>query len=162
MNEEVSEHSRRVPGDSGAAAERLQHAMKRLRARLRTESGQHSVGFAQSHLIVLGAIAQEGPITAARLAELEHVTPQSISQSLAVLKAEGLVCQAPDPQDGRKKLVSADPSAVKLIDRLMKGRSSFLAQAIDQVVAPEERGDLDKAIELLERLAAADPWQPRI
>ncbi|WP_370067117.1 MarR family winged helix-turn-helix transcriptional regulator [Streptacidiphilus sp. MAP5-3] len=136
--------------------------MKRLRARLRTESGQHSVGLAQSQLTVLATISNEGPITAARLAELEHVTPQSISQSLAALKAEGLVRQEPDPQDGRKKLVSADPSAVELIDRLMKGRSSFLERAIEQMVAPEERADLEKAIELLERLAVADPWRAGI
>ncbi|RAG85915.1 MarR family transcriptional regulator [Streptacidiphilus pinicola] len=162
MNRDVSQDPGRGPGEAEVAAERLQHAMKRLRARLRTESGQHAVGFAQSHLMVLGTIAQEGPITAARLADLEHVSPQSISQSLAVLKAEGLVRQEPDPQDGRKKLVSADPSALELIDRLMKGRSSFLAQAIDQVVAPDERADLDKAIELLERIATADPWRARI
>ncbi|MGW7042262.1 MarR family winged helix-turn-helix transcriptional regulator [Streptomyces avermitilis] len=141
---------------SAAAAQRLQDAMKRLRARLRAESGQNATGLTATQLGVLASVVREGPVTAARLAALEHVTAQAIAQSLAVLKAAGLVHSEPDPQDGRKKLISADPSATVLIDRLLTGRASFLARAIDQVVAPDEGEDVEKAIELLERLAEAD------
>ncbi|MFF4956334.1 MarR family winged helix-turn-helix transcriptional regulator [Streptomyces sp. NPDC001222] len=144
------------PQQSTVTAQRLNDAMKRLRARLRTESGQHSTGLTVTQLTVLGSVLREGPVTAARLAALEHVSPQSIAQSLAVLKAAGLVHSEPDPQDGRRKLMTADPSATELIDNLLAGRASFLARAIDQVVAPDERKDVEKAIELLERLAAAD------
>ncbi len=52
--------------------------------------------------------------------------------------------------------MSADPSATQLIDNLLAGRAAFLTRAIDRVVAAEERQDLEKAIVLLERLAAAD------
>ncbi|MET7854368.1 MarR family winged helix-turn-helix transcriptional regulator [Streptomyces avermitilis] len=144
------------PSGSVANAERLQDAMKRLRARLRAESGQNATGLTATQLGVLASVVREGPVTAARLAALEHVTAQAIAQSLAVLKAAGLVHGEPDPQDGRKKLISADPSATVLIDRLLTGRASFLARAIDQVVAPDEGADVEKAIELLERLAEAD------
>ncbi|MET8635600.1 MarR family winged helix-turn-helix transcriptional regulator [Streptomyces sp. NPDC004096] len=144
------------PQQSAATAQRLSDAMKRLRARLRAESGQHSVGLTLTQLAVLGSVVREGPVTAARLATLEHVSPQSIAQSLAVLKAAGLVHSKPDPQDGRRKLMSADPSATQLIDNLLAGRAAFLTRAIDRVVAAEERQDLEKAIVLLERLAAAD------
>ncbi|MDH6130226.1 MarR family transcriptional regulator [Kitasatospora sp. GP82] len=144
------------PQQSTATAQRLNDAIKRLRARLRAESGQHATGLTVTQVAVLASVVREGPITAARLAALEHVSGQSIAQSLAVLKAAGLVHSEPDPQDGRKKLMSADPSATELIEKLLAGRASFLARAIDQVVAPDEREDLEKAIELLERLAAAD------
>ncbi|MFD8035028.1 MarR family winged helix-turn-helix transcriptional regulator [Streptomyces sp. NPDC059717] len=144
------------PQQSAVTAQRLSDAMKRLRARLRAESGQHSVGLTLTQLAVLGSVVREGPVTAARLATLEHVSPQSIAQSLAVLKAAGLVHSEPDPQDGRRKLMSADPSATQLIDNLLAGRAAFLTRAIDRVVAAEERQDLEKAIVLLERLAAAD------
>lgn len=140
-----------------AAAERLQHAMKRLRARLRSESGQLATGLTPTQRAVLATVVRQGPVTAARIAELEHVSPQSIAQSLAGLKARGLVRSEPDPQDGRKKLISAEKSASELVDSLMAGRSCFLARAIGQVIAPSEREDLEKAIELLERLATADP-----
>jgi DNA-binding MarR family transcriptional regulator len=142
---------------SEAAAERLQHAMKRLRARLRSESGQHATGLTPTERAILATVVRQGPVTAARVAELEHVSPQSIAQSLARLKARGLVRSEPDPRDGRKKLTYAETSASELIRSLMAGRFSFLARAIDQVIAPEEREDLEKAIDLLERLAAADP-----
>jgi DNA-binding MarR family transcriptional regulator len=144
------------PAVSAATAQRLQDAMKRLRARLRAESGQNATGLTATQLGVLASVIREGPVTAARLAALEHVSAQAITQILTVLKAEGLVRSEPDPLDGRKKLVSADASATELVDRILAGRGSFLARAIDQVVVPEERGDLEKAIELLERLAEAD------
>ncbi|MFJ8314006.1 MULTISPECIES: MarR family winged helix-turn-helix transcriptional regulator [unclassified Streptomyces] len=144
------------PEPSAATAQRLNQAIKRLRARLRTESGQHATGLTVTQLAVLVSVVREGPVTAARLAALEHVSAQSIAQNLAVLKAAGLVHSEPDPQDGRKKLMSADPSATELIEKLLAGRATFLARAIDQVVAPDERKDLEKAIELLERLTAAD------
>ncbi|MFI5634370.1 MarR family winged helix-turn-helix transcriptional regulator [Streptomyces sp. NPDC051664] len=144
------------PQQTTATAQRLNDAIKRLRARLRAESGQHATGLTATQLGVLASVVREGPVTAARLAALEHVSAQSIAQSLAVLKAAGLVHSEPDPQDGRKKLMSADPSATELVDNLLAGRASFLAQAIDHVVAPDEQQDVEKAIELLERLAAAD------
>lgn len=144
-------------GPSGATAERLQHAMKRLRARLRAESGQHATGLTASQRAILATVVRDGPVTAARIAELEHVSPQSVGQSVTELKARGLVRSDPDPADGRKKLISAEASASELIGSLTAGRSSFLARAIDHVVGPAEREDLEKAIDLLERLAAADP-----
>ncbi|MFJ5227773.1 MarR family winged helix-turn-helix transcriptional regulator [Streptomyces sp. NPDC088400] len=141
---------------SVATAQRLQDAMKRLRARLRAESGQNATGLTVTQLGVLASVIREGPVTAARLAALEHVSAQAIAQSLAVLKDAGLIHSEPDPRDGRKKLISADVSATELIDRVMAGRASFLARAIEQVVAPDEREDVEKAIELLERFAEVD------
>ncbi|MEV5688821.1 helix-turn-helix domain-containing protein [Streptomyces sp. NPDC052164] len=115
------------PQDSITAAEHLNDAMKRLRARLRTESGQHATGLSATQLGVLASVAREGPITAARLSAVEHVSGQAIAQRLAVLKAAGLVHSEPDPKDGRKKPMSADPSATELIDKLLSGRAAFLA-----------------------------------
>ncbi|WP_329292195.1 MarR family winged helix-turn-helix transcriptional regulator [Streptomyces sp. NBC_01455] len=144
------------PQESVANAQRLNDAIVRLRARLRVESGQHATGLTATQLAVLASVVREGPVTAARLASLEHVSAQSIAQSLAVLKAAGLIHTTPDPRDGRKKLVSAAPSATELVDKLLTGRASFLARAIEQVLPPEGREDVEKAIDLLERLASAD------
>ena len=144
------------PTMPAVTAQRFQDAMRRLRARLRAESGQNATGLTASQLEVLASVIREGPVTAARLAVLEHVGAQAITQILTVLKAAGLVHSEPDALDGRKKLISADASATELRDRILAGRGSFLARAIDQVVAPDEREDLEKAVELLERLAEAD------
>ncbi|WP_216895428.1 MarR family winged helix-turn-helix transcriptional regulator [Nocardia alni] len=141
---------------SALTAQRLDDAIKRLRNRLRAESGMHSTGLTLTQVSVLLTVIQQGPVTAARLAALEHVTPQAVAQTLTVLKEAGLVRAEPDPQDGRKKLISADRSAIALIGTVQADRASYLTRAIDRLIAPEELGDLDKTIELLERLAAGE------
>lgn len=138
---------------SAATAERLNDAIKRLRARLRAESGQQATGFTPTQLGLLAAVVQQGPITAARLAALEHVTAQAMTQNLAVLKAADLVRAEPDPNDGRKKLISAEPSAAKLVQELTAGRADYLTRALEQLLDSDERAALAVAVELLERLA---------
>ncbi|MFF4099288.1 MarR family winged helix-turn-helix transcriptional regulator [Streptomyces sp. NPDC001903] len=145
---------------SAVAAQRLNDAVKRLRARLRAESGHDASGLTVTQLAVLASVVREGPVTAARLASLERVSPQSIAQSLAVLRAAGLVHGEPDPHDGRRKLMSADPAATKLIDKLLWGRAAYLARAIDRLVPPDRLAEVERAVELLERLAAADVTTP--
>jgi DNA-binding MarR family transcriptional regulator len=142
--------------DTADAAQRLSVAVTRLRSRLREESGQHATGLSVSQLAVLKTVVDEGPVTAAYLATTQHVSPQSIAQNLAALKTAGLVHSRPDPHDGRKTLVTADESAVRLLTTLLASRRSFLVRAIETLVAPEERADLDRAVELLERFAAAE------
>jgi DNA-binding MarR family transcriptional regulator len=142
--------------DVPAAARRLSVAITRLRSRLREESGTHATGLSISQLAVLQSVVDDGPTTAADLAQVQHVSAQSVAQNLAVLKAAGLVRGERDPADGRKTLISADPSATRLLSSLLAARESFLARAIDQLVAPSERGELEGAISLLERFAAAD------
>ncbi len=111
---------------------------------------------------MLWHILQAGPVTAAELATAQHVSPQSIAQNLAALKAAGLVRTERDPGDGRKTLITASESGRKLAASLRASKESYLAQAIDALVGPQERADLDRAIELLERLATADlSWHAR-
>ena len=137
-------------------AQRLSVAITRLRSRLRVEAGTTRTGLSISQLAVLRRILNEGPVTAAYLAGVEHVTPQSIAQNVTALKDAGLVQTERDPNDGRKTLISAKPSGGELLRTLEASRKAWLTRAIDALVGPEERDNLDKTIQLLERLAAAD------
>ena len=76
---------------TAVAAQRLSVAITRLRARLREEAGVDGTGLSVSQMSVLWHILQAGPVTAAELAAAQHVSPQSIAQNLAVLKAAGLI-----------------------------------------------------------------------
>jgi DNA-binding MarR family transcriptional regulator len=143
--------------DTALAAHRLSIAITRLRSRLREEAGLHQTNLSVSQLSVLRAVVEQGPITAARLADLQYVSPQSISQNLAVLKAAGLVRGIRDPKDGRKTLVTAEESAGQLLANLFASQESFLARAIDHTVSPGELDKLMWAIDLLERFAAGRP-----
>jgi len=147
------------PGTSqgtAGAAQRLSVAITRLRSRLREEAGIDGTGLSVSQMSVLWHILQEGPVTAAELAAAQHVSPQSIAQNLAVLKAAGLIQTERDPGDGRKTLITASESSRQLVTSVRASKESYLARAIDALVGPHERDDLDRAIGLLERLAAAD------
>ena len=86
--------------------------------------------------------------------EASYVT--SATTPLAALKAAGLVQAKPDPKDGRKSLMSATPAGPKMLESLRSSRGAWLMRAIDATVGADERASLDKAIELLERLADAD------
>ncbi|MGW3882836.1 MarR family winged helix-turn-helix transcriptional regulator [Streptomyces sp. NPDC005055] len=147
--------ARRNP-DTAATARRLSLAITRLRSRLREEAGLYGTGLSISQVAVLKSVVDDGPITAAGLAKLQHVSPQSVAQNLAVLTAAGLVRKDRDPGDGRKSLITAEEKGSRLLTALHTSRESFLTQAIDQLVAPEEQDDLERTIDLLERFAAAD------
>jgi DNA-binding MarR family transcriptional regulator len=142
--------------DTAPAAQRLSVAITRLRARLREEAGVNGTGLSVSQMSVLWNILQEEPVTAAELAAAQHVSPQAIAQNLAVLKAAGLIDTERDPGDGRKTLITASEPSRQLVTSVRASKESYLARTIDALVSPAERADLDRAIALLERLAAAD------
>ena len=142
--------------DKDAAAIRLALALARLRARLREESGRNSTGLSLSQLSIIQRLRLDGPATAASLAAAEHVSQQAIAQSVVPLKAAGLVRSRPDPSDGRKTLISITDAGLELRESIIASRNSWLTRTVDATIDAKERAALDKAIELLERLADAD------
>ena len=109
----------------------------------------------RSQVSILRRLRLEGPATAASLAAAEHVSHQAITQNLSKLKRAGLVEATPDPQDGRKRLITVTAPGNHLFDSVNASRNAWLAHAIESTVTDSELPALDKAIELLERLAAA-------
>ena len=120
-----------------------------------------SSGFTLSQLAILQRIIQGGPTTAAALAATEHVSQQSIAQSVATLKAAQLVHTERDATDGRKLLISLTAGGRTFFESLQASRKAWLVRAIETTIGPPERDSLDLTIALLERLAAADPGGPR-
>ena len=142
--------------DTTRAALDLAVAIGRIRTRLREEAGLSATGLSVTQLSVLARVIEDGPITAAALAAVEHVSQQAIAQAVAALKTEGLVVTRPDPGDGRKTLIEASVEGARLRSALDDSRVRWLVRAIDATVAPSERATLDAAIDLLERLARID------
>jgi DNA-binding MarR family transcriptional regulator len=136
-------------------AMRLAVAVKRLHARMRDVAAASATGLSISQITILKHLRDKGPSTASALALTEHVTQQAIAQNLAALKEAGLVQAKPDATDRRKSLISITRAGGKVFDRAVATRNAWLAGAIDATVNAKERPALDKAIELLERLADA-------
>jgi DNA-binding MarR family transcriptional regulator len=146
--------------DTAVASVELTLAMKRLRARLRSES-RTAEGWTISQLSALARIVREGPVTASALAVAEHVRPQSIAEIVVALKGGGLVVATPDPTDGRKNLLRATAAGRKLVASVHESREAWLSRAIDAVVDDSRREALTDAISLLNALAECDPDNAR-
>ena len=134
---------------------RLAMAIARVRARLREIDRSGSMGLTLSQLGIVNRLRRDGPATAASLAAAEHVSQQAIAQILTTLKRAGLVEATPDPADGRKCLLEVTDAGHALIGSILASRNAWLVRAVEQTVGPDERDALDRAIDLLERLADA-------
>jgi len=140
--------------EQDSRAIRLAVVIKRLRASLQDAALAGAMGLSLSELSILRRLRHEGPSTAASLATAEHVTHQAITQNLSELKHAGLVEATPDPTDGRKKLISVTAAGNNLFESVSASRNAWFTHAIEAAFSESELPDLDKAIELLERLAA--------
>jgi DNA-binding MarR family transcriptional regulator len=136
-------------------ASELTMAMTRLRARLRLESSAPVRSWTWSQLSTLRRVIEHGPITAAALAQVEHVRPQSIAETISALRAEDLIATARDPTDGRKTLLTATARGREVFDRVIAQREEWLTRTLDAVASPDERRLLADAIKVLHKLADA-------
>ena len=142
--------------NTAETAVRLAVAVKRLQARIREEAGVTSTGLSVAQVSIFSRLVHEGPVTAASLAAAEHVSQQAIAQSLAGMKAGGLVSVKPDPADGRKSLLEVTAPGRALYGTILASRDDWLIRAIESAISPDERASLDQAIKLLERLGQVD------
>lgn len=138
-------------------AAELSKAMTRLRARLRRESALPEVmPWTWSQLTTLARIVNEGPTTASELAQAEHVRRQSMAETLAALRAHGLIVSEPDPADGRKTLIKASPAGRELTVNLPAAREAWLSAALRALLKPEEQRVLLEAAAIMNRIADAE------
>jgi DNA-binding MarR family transcriptional regulator len=134
-----------------ALAGELRVVIGKLKRRLRREA--HIGDLTASQAQVLGRLAREGPATVTNLARAEGVRPQSMGETLAVLKTAGFVSGAPDPTDGRQTVLSLTPACEAMIRAGRAAREDWLFRALQTKLAPLEQEELARAVELLNRLA---------
>src|SRR5579862_3562956 len=101
----------------------------------------------------LARLDRSGPTTATELAKLEQISPQSIGATLSTLEARGLVVRRPDPDDGRRALISATESGLELLRSRRNERTERLALALSTGFTASELKQLMAAAPLIERLA---------
>jgi DNA-binding MarR family transcriptional regulator len=141
---------------AGAAAE-LMKSMTRLRARLRSETAPTEMSATWSQLTTLGRIIAEGPTTTSALAQAEHVRRQSMAETIAALRADGLVTAEPDPADGRKTLITATEKGQQLSATIPAAREAWLSSAIATLLDPADQQVLLKAAAIIDRIADSHP-----
>ncbi|OAJ62510.1 MarR family transcriptional regulator [Paraburkholderia ginsengiterrae] len=133
-----------------AMAEDLRVLVGKLRRRMREEA--HIGDFTPSQVQVLGLLEREGPATVTALARAQGMRPQSMGETLSVLKAAGLVSGAPDPNDGRQTVLSLTPAFRKKVKASRAAREDWLFRTIQTRFSPAEQQQLAIGVDLLKRL----------
>ena len=130
----------------------VRRAVETLGRRLRAERPENGLNLTK--LSLLGHLYRKGSVSAAQLAALERVQPQSLTRVLAELVEGGLVSRRPDSTDGRRLLLDITGDGRELLARDMQQRDAWLANAMAGLSATE-RELLRLAASLMERLADA-------
>ena len=101
----------------------------------------------------LARLERAGPTTAAALAKVEQISPQSMGATLAALESRGLITRTPDPGDGRRAILSLTPDGAAALHAKRAMRNAQMTQALSSNFTQEERARLLAVAPLLERLA---------
>jgi DNA-binding MarR family transcriptional regulator len=83
--------------------------------------------------------------------------PQSMSSIVMSLQDAGLVSGIPDPNDGRKTLMSLSKKCEKLLKEGRAARQDWLTKIILQKLSAQEQQQLSTTLDLLSRLTEDGP-----
>jgi DNA-binding MarR family transcriptional regulator len=100
------------------------------------------------HLDVLFALARAGQRSMSQLAEAAGVTRGAMTQTIEPLRASGLVEVAPDPDDGRGRVVALTAQARERIAEFERDYVDAVAHAFDGL----DDDEVARLAELLDRL----------
>ncbi|HEY4917808.1 MAG TPA: MarR family transcriptional regulator [Solirubrobacteraceae bacterium] len=100
----------------------------------------------------LSRLQHSGPMTAATLAKLEQISPQSIGVTVAALEAKALIQRSADPADGRRVILSLTSAGDATVQARRAAQDQQFTRALSALSA-EERVQLLQVMPVLERLA---------
>ena len=129
-----------------------------LAADLRTVVGRLVRRFRQDRTLpapqfgAMGWLYRRGPKTTSELAALERVRQQSMAHTVAQMESASLVERRADQHDGRKVLIDLTSAGRDSMDEFMRVGESWVSDAIESELTPEEQAVLARAIELMGRL----------
>src|ERR1700709_1408464 len=106
----------------------LRVVLGQLIRRLRSE---HRFSLSQGS--VLGRLDRDGAQSVSDLAFAERVRPQSMAQTGTYLECDGRVGRAPDPDDGRRALVSLTEAGLTELREDRLRREGWLVSAIEEL-----------------------------
>lgn len=128
----------------------LRVVIGKLIRRLREEAMLGDLTWPQ--VSALGRLERDGPATLSALARAEGMRTQSLGETVAALKAAGLVTGTPDPDDGRQTVLSITGAARKLFAASRASREDWLFRAMQAKLTPAEQQHLHDAASLMQRL----------
>jgi DNA-binding MarR family transcriptional regulator len=137
--------------DPGELAPALRLSIGLLLRRLRQIPTGDELTLSES--AALARLDRTGPATAAELARAEQISPQSMGATLGALETRSLIARAPDPDDGRRMILSISEAGLELLRHRRNRRTEQLERALSAGFTKTELERLAAAAPLLERLA---------
>ena len=135
--------------DAEELAQDVRSVLGQLVRRLRAEAAAEGLTWSQGAVVT--RLESAGGMTSAELARAEGVRPQSMSATVAMLEAEGLVRRAPDPTDGRRVLLTVTDAGRAARNQGREVKQKWLAAAL-QDLSPPERAELRRSLDVLARV----------
>jgi DNA-binding MarR family transcriptional regulator len=136
--------------DTAHTASELRVVLGQLIRRLRAEHR-----FPLLHASVLGRLDREGPRSVSDLATAERVRPQSMAQTVGELESDGLVKRTPDPDDGRRAIVTMTAAGRETLEADRGRRVGWLVSAIEELPKSDQEV-LSRATSIIGRLADSE------
>ena len=129
------------------------HASVRLLVQRLRQTQALEGDLTSSEISAMARLDRTGPTTAAELARLERISPQSMGTTVASLEARDIVVRSPDPGDGRRAILSLSEDGRDLLRRRRSARSEMLSEVLAAGFSRAELKQLQAAAPLIERLA---------
>ncbi|MFB7334511.1 MarR family transcriptional regulator [Streptomyces adustus] len=139
-----------VSESAARAARDLRVVFSRLRRRIREVAEDEELTPSQESALTL--VGKHGAATASALAAAEGVRPQSMATTLAALDRHGLIRRNPDPDDGRRQLVTLTDAGRERVEGNRRVRAEWLARAFEDRFTEDERRTVLTAFALMDRL----------
>ena len=108
---------------------------------------------ATPELAALARLDRGGSMSAAELARLERISPQSMGATLAKLEARGLVERTADEHDRRRIILSITAAGRSIFVARRSARDVIIERALASELNEHELRQLQAAVPYLERLA---------
>jgi DNA-binding MarR family transcriptional regulator len=139
-----------VSGSAVAAARDLRVMFSRLRRRLLEVATAEDLTPSQTAVLI--RLVKDGPASTSELAGAERVRPQSMATTLAGLDRHGLIARTPDPEDGRRQLITLTSVGRRHAENDRRVRDEWLVRAMQDRYTEPERRLINEALTLLERI----------
>jgi DNA-binding MarR family transcriptional regulator len=111
-------------------------------------------GLTMPERTALSQLERSGPTTSSALAREAQITAQAMGATLNALRARGLVERSPDPDDGRRAVLTVTDAGRQALRNKRNARAELIAQALTGgAFTPAELEQLAAVAPLLERLA---------
>ncbi|MEU2210488.1 MarR family winged helix-turn-helix transcriptional regulator [Streptomyces hygroscopicus] len=149
----MAETPRGMSASAVRAAHEIRVVIGRLRRRFKETYDNEQLTPSQTS--VLSRLSKEGPASASALAAAERVRPQSMAATLSVLDERGLIRRRPDPDDGRRQLVSLTETGGAFLADKRRAGEEWLARSLETGYTEAERQTILEALALLDRLTRA-------